>query len=156
KGFFHLKEYSEREGHCRVPKGYRTDIGYPLGNWVATRRLVTKDSARRQRLESLRGWYWDPYSDQWEKGFSYLKEYSEREGHCRVPYSYKTNDGYRLGGWVHNKRANKDKMDLIAKMQTPPDEAGYAERLQTYQQMDAAVEQEASAARKLIASIIED
>lgn len=45
---------------------------------------------------------------------------------------------------------------VIAKMQTPPDEAGYAERLQTYQQMDAAVEQEASAARKLIVSIIED
>jgi len=45
---------------------------------------------------------------------------------------------------------------VIAKMQTPPDEAGYAERLQTYQQMDAAVEQAASAARKLIASIIEN
>ena len=111
EGFFHLKEYSEREGHCRVPKGYKTDIGYPLGNWVGTQRLVTKDFARRQRLESLPGWSWDRYSDQWEKGFCYLKEYSEKDGHCRVPYSYETNDGYRLGGWVHNQRAKKDKLD---------------------------------------------
>ena len=45
---------------------------------------------------------------------------------------------------------------VIAKMQTPPDEAGYAERLQIYRQMDNKVEEEADAARKLIASIIED
>src|SRR5262249_55125299 len=77
EGFFHLKEYSKREGHCRVPKGYKTGIGYPLGNWVGTQRLVTKDSARRQRLESLPGWTWDLYLDQWEKGFYYLKEFSE-------------------------------------------------------------------------------
>jgi nitrogen fixation/metabolism regulation signal transduction histidine kinase len=45
---------------------------------------------------------------------------------------------------------------VIAKMQNPPDEASYAERLQIYQQMENEVEQQASAARKLIASIIDD
>ena len=45
---------------------------------------------------------------------------------------------------------------VIAKMQNPPDEAGYAERLQTYQQMENKVEEETAAARRLIASIIED
>jgi adenylate cyclase len=45
---------------------------------------------------------------------------------------------------------------VIAKMQSPPDEAGYAERLRIYQQKGAEVEQEAAAARKLIASIISD
>jgi len=45
---------------------------------------------------------------------------------------------------------------VIAKMQNPPDEAGYAERLQIYQQTEHQVEQEADAARKLIASIIND
>jgi adenylate cyclase len=45
---------------------------------------------------------------------------------------------------------------VIAKMQNPPDEAAYTERLRSYQQIGAEIEQETSAARKLIASIIAD
>jgi len=45
---------------------------------------------------------------------------------------------------------------MIAKMQTPPDEEGYAARQKTYEQADADVEQQAQAARKLINSIIGD
>ena len=45
---------------------------------------------------------------------------------------------------------------VIAEMQTPPDDATSAERLQTFRTRDAQVVQEADAARKLIASIIED
>jgi adenylate cyclase len=45
---------------------------------------------------------------------------------------------------------------VIAKMQTPPDEEGYAARLTTFQEADQQVEQEAEAARKLIIAIIED
>ena len=45
---------------------------------------------------------------------------------------------------------------MIAKMQEPPDEEGYAARLKSYQQADTEVEQHAQAARKLINSIIDD
>src|SRR4029077_5729984 len=45
---------------------------------------------------------------------------------------------------------------VIAKMQTPPDEEGYAARLRNYRDSDALVVQEADAARKLINAIIED
>ena len=45
---------------------------------------------------------------------------------------------------------------VIAKMQNPPDEASFTERLQIYQQTQNKVEEEADAARKLIASIIDD
>jgi helicase associated protein/helicase-like protein len=112
-GFSHLEQFSERKGHCRVPNDFTTDDGYRLGQWVAVQRR-TKDKMdpdRRQRLEALPGWSWDALSYKWEEGFSYLKEFSGLEGHCRVAISYKTNDGYRLGQWVAVQRTTQDKID---------------------------------------------
>lgn len=45
---------------------------------------------------------------------------------------------------------------VIAKMQDPPDEAGYQARKQLYASKDAEIEREVDAARKLINGIIED
>ena len=45
---------------------------------------------------------------------------------------------------------------VIAKMQNPPDEAGYAERLRVFEEKDSQVYEEAEAARKLINAIIDD
>jgi class 3 adenylate cyclase len=45
---------------------------------------------------------------------------------------------------------------VIAKMQNPPDDAGYAERLRVFGEKDSQVYEEAEAARKLINAIIED
>src|SRR5258707_2543503 len=69
------------------------------------------ESDRLQRLEALHGWSWDALSDRWEEGFSHLKWFSEREGHCRVTGDYKTEGGYRLGRWVGTQRTNKDTVD---------------------------------------------
>jgi hypothetical protein len=69
------------------------------------------ESDRRQRLEALPGWSWEPLSDQWEEGFSKLKQFVEREGHCRVSQSYKTEDGFRLSVWVNSQRRMKNTMD---------------------------------------------
>jgi Helicase associated domain len=112
EGFSHLKRFSDREGHCRVSQSYRTDNGCRLGQWVsiqrANREMMNPD--RRQRLEALPGWSWDPFSDQWEDGFSRLKEFSQREGHCRVLHDHKCDNGYRLGQWVTAQRRKKDRM----------------------------------------------
>ena len=45
---------------------------------------------------------------------------------------------------------------VIAKMQAPPDDVAFAQRMQIYRTKDAEVTEEAEAARKLILSIIED
>ena len=113
EGFSYLKQYSDREGHCRAPQLYKTNDGYRLGQWVASRR-ASKDSMepdRLQRLEALPHWWWNALHDRWEEGFSYLKRFSDREGHCRVAGSYKTDDGYRLGRWVVGQRKSKDSME---------------------------------------------
>jgi Helicase associated domain len=60
EGFFHLREFSDQHGHCRVPKRFNSGNGYGLGNWVVKQR-ADKDkmaSDRRQRLEALPGWAW--------------------------------------------------------------------------------------------------
>src|ERR1035438_10702887 len=112
EGFFRLKQFSERNGHCRVPYRYRTDDGYRLGSWVNNQRTAknTMKPDRRQRLEALPGWAWDTRSEQWEEGFFHLEQFSEREGHCRVPTFYKCDASFRLGSWVSRQRRSKGKM----------------------------------------------
>jgi hypothetical protein len=113
EGFVLLKQFADREKHCRVPDRYKTENGERLGIWVAHQRTRKNlDAEYRQRLEALPGWSWDPRSDKWEEGFSYLKSFGDREGHCRVPVRYKVNGDYRLGVWVQIQRRNKETIHL--------------------------------------------
>ena len=55
-----------------------------------------------QRLEAL-GVVWDPLAEQWERMFSLLRTFREREGHANVPDKH-VEDGERLGTWLVNQR----------------------------------------------------
>ena len=107
EGFSLLKAYKERDGHCKVPQSH-IEKGFRLGVWANKQRRNKNalPAERRRRLDEL-GFVWGVVSDNWENGFSYLKSYKDREGHCRVPVDHRVN-GFRLGSWARNQRANKD------------------------------------------------
>jgi len=104
----------EREGHCLVPQRYLTSSGCSLGLWASNQRRTKDDlpADRKERLEALPGWVWDALASQWEAGYRYLMEFEEREGHCRVPNKFRTEDGFYLGEWVGRQR--RDKSELSA------------------------------------------
>ena len=118
KGFTYLKLFLEQRGHSQIAFHDKTDDGFRLGRWVQRLRMRqnTVDPDRRRRLEALPGWSWsspDRLEAIWEERFANLKQYSEREGHSRVPYHYKTDDDFRLGQWVSSQRLkfSNDKID---------------------------------------------
>lgn len=55
-----LVMFQRANGHCRVPKEYKTEDGYRLGRWVGFQRTNKDkmDPERRRRLDAL-GFEWD-------------------------------------------------------------------------------------------------
>ena len=109
EGFDFLQKFYQREGHCQVSREDH-EGEYPLGQWVKVQRRGrdTMPQERRRRLDAL-GFVWDPHDVQWEKGFRFLQNFHQREGHCRVPWGYCDVD-YPLGQWVFVQRQGKDTM----------------------------------------------
>jgi len=116
EGLEHLKQYVAKEGHARVHHNYKTEKGFRLGLWVGSRRQEYKNNklleSRIEALEKIPGWTWDPLETDWLEGLEHLKQYVAREGHARVPYNYKTENGFRLGRWINSRRQDYKKGKL--------------------------------------------
>ncbi|MEU4341486.1 helicase associated domain-containing protein [Nocardia sp. NPDC023852] len=93
--------------HACVPNSYRIN-SYQVGAWVERQRRLFRDGKldldRKERLEALPGWTWDPSTDKWDEGFRYLRDYIKKNGNARVPSTHVTDDGYALGRWVTKQR----------------------------------------------------
>ena len=115
KGYGRLQEFAEREGHARVPQGYRDLDGFGVGRWASGQRLAWKrgrlDQGRVRRLEALPGWVWDAREAAWEEAFTRLQRFVAREGHARVPGKWRE-DGYPLGNWVSSQKASFARREL--------------------------------------------
>ena len=100
EGFSYLKAFKDREGHCLVQADYEDDSGYKFGKWASHQRRLrnTMSVDRRRRLIEI-GFVWDLLERQWEEGFSNLKLFRDREGHCRVAQGFrpKVGSGSELG-----------------------------------------------------------
>jgi len=106
QGFSLLSGFKQREGHCLVTNNHFED-GFKLGKWI-DRQRSTKSTLSEERLSRLNelGFIWEPFTEQWEQGFSLLSKFKQREGHCLVPYNHLENE-FRLGQWVSRHRSIK-------------------------------------------------
>jgi len=106
-GVAHLRSYVAREGHANVPQESVTDDGFKLGAWVASRRRDRKigriSTARITELDAL-GMVWNTIESRYQSGVDHLRDYAALWGHANVPWGYVTDDGFKLGEWVGNRR----------------------------------------------------
>jgi len=115
KGFSHLEEFVTTYGHAR-PSRNLVFKGYLLGNWL-TRQRSSRDEldfSRRERLESLPGWMWNPFEDKWEAGYAHLLNFVSEFGHARPEKALELR-GFRLGQWVAVQRRNMFRLDAKRK-----------------------------------------
>ena len=108
--FGHLTDFFQSNRHCLVPRDFVTATGFKLGYWVGRQRDTrNKLSANRiNRLEAL-GFVWNTLEAQWEEGYQRLCAFKEKNGHCRVPQTLVSEDGFKLGRWVVKQRGKKAK-----------------------------------------------
>jgi hypothetical protein len=101
--------------------------GYPVGASVGEQRnrhtRAVLETGRRERLERLPGWTWDPLSDTWERHFRALLVFVDREGHARVPTGH-VEAGLPLADWVIRHRqehkSGKVPYDRVTRLQELP------------------------------------
>lgn len=110
--FESAKRYFKTYGNLNVPRAYKTPEGYSLGSWIGTQRAVYRGEKnglltddRIKKLEAI-GMRWDSAKDiAFERYLSALKKFKAEYGHLKVPHSYITDDGIRLGDVVVRIRA---------------------------------------------------
>lgn len=107
EGWGYLIDYVREHGHTNVP-ATAVVRAYKLGQWVSLQRQGYRSGKlaedRRQRLDAIPEWTWNPIDDLWEAGFRHAQRYAEAEGTSRVPQQYETTDGFNLGSWVATQR----------------------------------------------------
>jgi superfamily II DNA or RNA helicase len=117
--FARIEQFVAAKGNARVPNEFVTEDGYALGTWVEKQRgkraRLSVDQVRR--LEMLPGWTWHAKKTAWDEAYATLRSFVDRTGHARVPTSYVTQDGERLGGWVQSVRATRDSLPAQRKQQ---------------------------------------
>lgn len=113
-------EYYRKHGNLDVATNYITEDGTRLGRWVQSIRCASKSSSsmraqltdlQKSRLDEI-GFIWDSKGNAlWEKSYEALINYKKQYGNIKVPVSYVTEDGIRLGRWVrHQRDAYRTKM----------------------------------------------
>ncbi len=128
RGLAELAAYVEANGDARVPQGHSTPSGFNLGTWCLNRRRDRKtgrlDAERIAALDAL-GFVWDSYQDGFDRGLAELSAYAQVHGDAGVPQRHTAPDGFPLGGWCGDRRADRKAGRLDAERIAALDALGF-------------------------------
>ena len=105
--FDYAKDYYNKNGDLNVPKRYKTEEGYSLGNWIFTQRRVYNGEIngnltleRINKLNSIK-MIWQSQSDEsWNRFYAEAEMYFDKFKNLDVNINYVTPGGVKLGRWI--------------------------------------------------------
>lgn len=118
RGYSDAKAYFEDFGDLNVPSDYCGVSGKRLDTWIQRQRKLKNDGKlTKEQVELLEqlGIAWTT-TDPWENGYTHAEEYYSSYGHLDVRSDYVSPDGYQLGKWIANQRANMKSTDKYRKV----------------------------------------
>jgi hypothetical protein len=101
------QSFFSREGHGRVPQDH-VENGQPIGETVHNIRsqsIFVKGRPERMQWLTERGWIASELDAQWTDFQVEFDLFFKSKKHGRVPYTYTSPSGYKLGKTVSNIRA---------------------------------------------------
>ncbi|MFI6588366.1 Helicase associated domain protein [Embleya sp. NPDC050493] len=120
RGYVAAQRYRRDHGDLVVPiDAVDVDhhgIKFPVGRWISEMRAEYAkghlDRKQIQELDAL-GMVWSVHDQAWEDGVAIAREYARRHGTLAAP-SDAVVDGYPIGTWLANRRAQDRRGELSA------------------------------------------
>lgn len=126
-GYAHAHAFHAEHGHLHVHRDHVTADGFALGSWLHTRRqhrrrgwLPVEHAAALEKL----GIEWEPRAARWMTGYAHARAFHAQHGHLRVLGDHVAADGFKLGQWIAERRAERRDATLPADRVAQLDELG--------------------------------
>ncbi|MET7765705.1 Helicase associated domain protein [Streptomyces sp. NPDC005393] len=111
RGLAHAHAWAALHGHLAVPVDERHD-DFPLGRWLATQRTRADHHtpARTAALTVLDPWWNPPWPLTWQRHYHAARRHTEAGHTLDLPRHHTTDDGQRLGEWLHTQRTHPERL----------------------------------------------
>lgn len=107
QGISALQEYKNENGDCLISDSFINKNNFSLGAWLRAIKKHYKNkklsSDQISILEEI-GIIWDFSEYRWNGGLQALISYKQEFNNCLVNINYIDNHGFKLGGWVSERR----------------------------------------------------
>lgn len=107
QGISALQEYKNENGDCLISDSFVNKKNFSLGAWLRTIKKHYKNKKlspdKISILEEI-GIIWDFSEHRWNIGLQALISYKQEFNNCLVNIHYIDNHGFKLGGWISERR----------------------------------------------------